>query len=1074
MTGLSTTGALLQADPAVAAAPEVTKEFRNAAGENWTVPAGVTSVTATVTGAAGGAGGGSEGAAGGAGGQATGTFTVSPGETLRIWGATAGGTGGIKAAGGSAGTGYSAGGAGGAGKDVPLTADDKWAGGGGGGSSAIARPGTAPLLVGAGGGGGGGASAGLVRCTPGAGGAAAAAGDSATRNSQISTCGRGAGGAAGGAGGAAGAAGATGHHASNRDSSGAGGGGGGLLGGAGGTTVFGANGAGGGGGGGTNHIADGMTVPAPALASRGAGTVVLRFTPSYMTSTALSASPASTVVGAPIDFTATVTGQGGVDDPLAGTVALFGAGGVPIGDAVALSGTTASFPAVVLPIGTHTITARFSPAADSAYRESNSLDYEVTVVQGSTTTELDVSPAPAEFGESVTATITVRAIAPADALLDGTVELRTTDGTVIESVAVDPSGITTIVFTPSDFTASDFTSTGLETLQLTAFYSGNASFEDSQSVESDLGVVKSQSLLALSQSIDTSVWGENVTLTAEISAARDAAVANRMAAVGTEPTGTVTFYVDGIEVDSTAVVGGVAEIDIDDLEVGLRELSASYSGDTYFTASAFPVGDEGDGLRHEVELAETDTTLAAIGAPLVGQAITLSADVSVRPNGDGTPTGSVVFTVDGIPLTATSFASGTATLEHAFWTVGTHTVSVAFTDGVHYDGSEDGPIEFRVEQAATDLALASDVSPAVFGQAVTVSATLGVVAPGAGVPDGEIEFELDGARFATVPVSAGVATLPLGALPVGSYELSAAYTGGDNYAGSGASLTITVEHAATAISLTADSAESTFGQPLTLRAALSVVAPGAGIPTGSIAFRADGEEIAFATLNADGTVDALTLPEALAVGDRQITAHYAGDASFAASDAEALAHTVLLAPVSIALDVPAESVSEQSTSFTATVQPQTSTGHVPSGFVQFSVDGKPFGAPVAVGGAAPAAGAAPRTVADAVSASLSTADLAVGDRVITASYLGDGSFAAADASAASHTVKPKAPIDPIKPIDPLEPIVPAAPVKPAAPAAGLATTGVQGFDTAMAAALLLLAGLGMLGTGAVRLRRRSA
>ncbi|AMB57724.1 Ig-like domain-containing protein [Microterricola viridarii] len=1066
VTGITATGTLLATTPAFAAGTPVTKIVSSPAGETWTVPAGVTSVTATVTGASGGSGGGGAGAAGGLGASIVGTFAVAPGDVLNISGSTKGGAGGGSAEPGLGGSGASAGGNGGAGY-----AYDRWnpavpgksAGGGGGGASKISKAGGASLIIAGGGGGGAGASAGLTPCAPGTGGAADAAGTSG-RNC-FAGVGGGTGGAAAGSATGAGLAGGNGGQGA-RISSGAGGGGAGLLGGSGGTAVIGAGGAGGGGGGGSSFVdAAAVTVVTRGQAATGGGSVTLVYTPSYTTTTTLSPATSSAVIGAPITLTVAVGAAGAPSTLPAGSVQLLDADDNELG-AGALANGVASFGGIRLPIGSHTVRAVFTPSAGE-YQESVG-SAVITVAQGSTSTGLTVAPAPAEFGQSVTATIAVTAVAPANAVLDGTVELRTADGTLVEDASIDASGVATMDFTPSDLTP-----TGLETVQLTAFYLGNASFMASHSVESDLDVIKSESLLDLSQSIDTSVWGESVTLTADISAARDAVAPARMAVpvVGAVPTGTVTFYADGSPLATAGVTDGSAAIDVDDFEVGERELSASYSGDTYFTES------DSDTLTHEVGLAATETTLAAISpAPLVGQPVTLSANVSVLPNGAGTPTGSVVFTVDGVALAATSVTDGVATLDRAFWSPGNHTVSADFSDGTHYAASSDA-IDVNVEQAATVIALGSDVNPAVFGQDVTVSATLSVVAPGAGVPSGEIEFELDGAPFATVPVSAGAATLPLGALAVGSYEFSAHYAGDGSYAGTDASITITVEHAATALALSADKAETNFGESLTLHAALSVEAPGAGTPTGSIAFLADGVEIGSATLDASGAAASLTVPKALAVGARQITAQYAGDASFDASTSEVLGHAVLAAPVGIALDVSGESVAEQDAVFSATVQPITSTGHVPSGFVQFLVDGEPLGAPVPVGTTAPK-GTAARAVVDVVNARLATDTLAVGEHVITVSYLGDGSFAAASSAATLHLVKPKAPIDPIKPIDPLTPVVPVTPPAPSAPAAktagGLASTGVQGIDTGIAAGLLLLAGLGMLGVGTVRLRRRSA
>ena len=173
--------------------------FTTTGAQNWTVPPGITEISAVVVGGGGGGGGGetgrNEGVTGGAGGGlAYGTFAVTPGEVLTVT-VGAGGTAGP--AGGNGGT---------------------------GGSSSIAR-GATVLLSGGGGGGGqnrstatvtGGASTGTARTAGGAGG------NSGGNSTDTGSGGGGAGGysAAGGAGGTTGA---------GASSTGGGGGGGGAT-----------------------------------------------------------------------------------------------------------------------------------------------------------------------------------------------------------------------------------------------------------------------------------------------------------------------------------------------------------------------------------------------------------------------------------------------------------------------------------------------------------------------------------------------------------------------------------------------------------------------------------------------------------------------------------------------------------------------------------------------------------------------------------------------------------------------------------------------------------------------------
>jgi len=208
--------------------------------ETFVVPDDVCRITVDAYGAAGGAGWASEGpdAAGGLGARATGTITVTPGDTLEI---VVGGSGG-DALGEEPGTGgFGGGGAGGVGADAT-------SGGGGGGASSVRR-GDEVLLIAGGGGGGGGYSAG------GPGGDGGEVGEDGVDGDV-----EGSGGQAGGNGGAGGLSdddgsvggdGAPGVGGTGGSGSldGGGGGGGGAMGGGGGGGTVDADGGGGGGGG---------------------------------------------------------------------------------------------------------------------------------------------------------------------------------------------------------------------------------------------------------------------------------------------------------------------------------------------------------------------------------------------------------------------------------------------------------------------------------------------------------------------------------------------------------------------------------------------------------------------------------------------------------------------------------------------------------------------------------------------------------------------------------------------------------------------------------------------------------
>ena len=104
------------------------------------------------------------------------------------------------------------------------------------------------------------------------------------------------------------------------------------------------------------------------------------------------------------------------------------------------------------------------------------------------------------------------------------------------------------------------------------------------------------------------------------------------------------------------------------------------------------------------------------------------------------PIGTVIFR-DGTTVlgTAQLNAAGQATLAVSLG-VGTHALTASFAGTAAFAGSTSAAVAVTVNRAATTVALRSSVNPAVTGQAVTFTATVAAVAPGAGTPTGTVTF----------------------------------------------------------------------------------------------------------------------------------------------------------------------------------------------------------------------------------------------------------------------------------------------------------------------------------------------
>jgi hypothetical protein len=129
------------------------------------------------------------------------------------------------------------------------------------------------------------------------------------------------------------------------------------------------------------------------------------------TTTTLASSANPSVVGQSVTFTATVTGSFPT-----GTVT-FRDGATVLGT-VALNGSgIATLSTSVLAVGSHSVTAVYSGDANNSASTSPSLIQVVN--KASTTTTLTTSPNPSLFGQVVTFTATVSAIAPGGGRLRG-------------------------------------------------------------------------------------------------------------------------------------------------------------------------------------------------------------------------------------------------------------------------------------------------------------------------------------------------------------------------------------------------------------------------------------------------------------------------------------------------------------------------------------------------------------------------------------------------------------------------------------------------------------------------------
>jgi hypothetical protein len=184
-----------------------------------------------------------------------------------------------------------------------------------------------------------------------------------------------------------------------------------------------------------------------------------------------------------------------------------------------------------------------------------------------------------------------------------------------------------------------------------------------------------------------------------------------------------------------------------------------------------------------------------------------------------------------------------------------------------------------VSKASTAASLSSSANPSIINQAVTFTATVSAVAPGAGAPTGTVTFSDGATSLGSASLVNGQATLTTSTLAVGSHSITASYGGDGNFNSSSSTMSQTVNKASTATSLSSSANPSTIGQAVAFTATtVNVVALGAGTPTGAVTFGDGGTAMATVALGSNGTATFRT--STLAVTSHSITAVYSGDGNF--------------------------------------------------------------------------------------------------------------------------------------------------------------------------------------------------
>lgn len=552
-----------------------------------------------------------------------------------------------------------------------------------------------------------------------------------------------------------------------------------------------------------------------------------------------------------------------------------------------------------------------------------------------TSTALTANPNPVVAGSTVTL---AAAVTPGSAT--GTIEFL--NGTVSIGLVPVTNGQATLAWT-APLPA---------TLSLTSKYSGDGTFRQSTSSAQAVTVQLKPTTATIASSQNPSVFNASVTLSATVSPAT--------------ATGPVQFWSQSQGLLGSAVLStGVASISLANLNQGSNQVYARYYANGEFGESISPT------LSQLVKRPVETTLSASVNPSTFGATVNLTAVVSASDS--FFPAGAVEF-FDGSTLLGTAgYAAGGAQFSVSALSAGAHNLTSRYGgDDFHFPATSSVYV-LTVQKLATTTTLVSNLNPSNQNQPVTFSAS---VAPAAAT--GTVTFFDGAAALGTVSLTAGSGALQISTLTAGAHTITAQFNGGPNHNPSVSGGLSQIVKELTTTTLTATPASSTFGQSVTLRAALNPASA-----TGTVQFF-DGATL-LGSANLSGGVATLATA-ALFGGTHSLTALYTGDAASASSASAAVSFSVLKANSTTSLTAnPTSSRNGQTVTFTATVAPGTVTGSV-----QFTDAGVVFATVPLSGG----------------TAVLQIATLSTANHSIRAVYSGSNNFNGSQSAILSFRVKP--------------------------------------------------------------------
>jgi hypothetical protein len=550
----------------------------------------------------------------------------------------------------------------------------------------------------------------------------------------------------------------------------------------------------------------------------------------------VAVSPSLSSITAVQSLTVTVAVSGGAGSPaVTGSVTLTSGSYTSAATALSSGNATINVPAGSLALGSDTLTASYAPDSNDAsiYNTASGTSTAISVAKA--TPSVTVSPSSFSITSTQLLSVTV-AVNGGTGSTTPTGSVTLTSGSYTSAATPLAGGSATINIPAGSLAA------GGDVL-------GAAYAPDSSSSSIYNSASGSSSIVTVAKATPT------ITATPSLSSITATQAVSVTIAVGGTPaaTGTVTLSSGSYTSAATTLTGGSATINIPagSLAVGGDTLTASYTGDNNYNPASgtaaitvtslaptitFTVPNHTYGDAPFTVTATSNSsgaiTYSVISGPatISGSVVTLSGVGAVVLQASQAAAGSyasgsqnATFTVASesqtitfaapaspvnygaapIALSASSTSgltvvfsvlSGPASISGSTLTIsgaGTVVVAADQSGNTNYAVATEVTHSITVNKGAPAAGLTASPNPVLVQNSVTLTATIG---SSAGTPTGSVAFSDGGTTIGTAPLNAGIATLSLATLAVGSHSITAVYGGDANFnAASSAAVSEAVE-----------------------------------------------------------------------------------------------------------------------------------------------------------------------------------------------------------------------------------------------------------------------------------------